>query len=312
MIVYRSIYDTFAEPSVINKELVMAGSLNVIKFKIVTIPHNSSIYNLLHDYKEYANLETIQDECSIFFVSDFILNDEVKSQIENFIQKQFNAKPNENCEVVHYFANRTSVSSCIDFYSSITLHIPTHSVRGDQNDSFHYINYRSINRPELIDMNNSIVQYVKLKDRHHFSTVHGKLRENNTVSLFHHYPVECDKVYILPDSFNILTQGYNKIAYYNHDNFIFWIVTHHTFISESGQPTSSIINTTKFCPQELSADSVSAIFNIFAEYGFDTPSIEKSSIVARDDNCSLLMYAGIYNLQHGNEYSKYFANIGLK
>ncbi len=312
MYVTKSSYKCFSEPAVLDKDLVLAEDLNVIKFKIYIIPHTSSIYNIITDISDYANLPMCKDDCFIYIYSDFNLQPDIIRSIEDFIKHNVDdAVLDDSYTNVNFMSAVESPRKAIDLFGNITLHFSHHHTQiPTKNETYHYINYSCRENQHQIDNYCTRVKYVKLDDRHRFSTLNGKVTEGTTVLLFNAYPMESNIVYIIPDEFNIIQGSNNKIASFESNNFIFWIVTHHTFLND--KPVSGEINTTRFCPQQQSIENMETIFETFSKYSFDNPQITKSAVIAKDENCSMLMFVGIYNMQYGNEYSKYFEKLGTQ
>lgn len=312
MYVYKSIYKCLSEPLTLDKDFVLAEkTMDVIKFKIYVLPKNVSVYKIMDNVKNYANLSMVKTECYIYICSNFEIKDDIIFEMEDYVKHNIdNAVLDECIAKVPFIAAIPSPRKAIDLFGNITLHFTEHKSYLSSKEVYCYINHRSKEDQHLICEHNSKIKYVTLNDRHRFNNLHGKVLEDNTVMLFKHYPVNASIVYVLPDEFNVIERTHNKMAFVEKNNFIFWIVTHHTFINN--RTYSGEINTTKFCPQQQDLSNIEYIFKVFSDYCFDSPEITKSAIVARDVGCSMLMFVGIYNLQLGNEYVKYFEMLGLK
>lgn len=307
MYILKSKYCGLLEPATHEHELIQSENRGVVKFKIYILPMKTSIYEMTKDITLYVNLPMDKQQSFIYISSLYPLNNDIVVEIEDFIKKNIpNVQEDDNHFRTTFFGRMDSPKEAIDLLGNVTLHFPQHA---DRNKLFYYTNYVSLNDKNLISKGNSIVKYVNLEERHNFSATHGKVL-NDGVFLFTMYPTECNIVYILPDTFSILDETNNKIAYFEHENFVFWIVTHHTFLNNKNR--SNAINTTKFCPQHESIGNLNFIFNTFSQFGFSDPEITPSAVIAHDRNCGMLMFVGIYNIQQGNEYGKYFEMLGLK
>lgn len=308
MYIYKSIFQTTSVPTVIEKNIVLPDSNGTVDFKIHILPTDVSLYNVFYNASEYSKISMSKVECFLYIVSDVKLIKSIIGTIETFIGKEVNdTVKNENLFHISPFEVVNSPREAIDLYKRITFHFSTHS-----NDKFTYVNYRdNFNNDNVISDGDTKVEYVHLNDRHTVCLLAGKVKENQEVLLFNMYPLkDTYKVFILPPDFVVLKESSNKIAYVVvNDSLIFWLVTHHTFLSSNPDQMNlpPRYDTNNFCPKSLS--NLDPIFEVFFSYNFNDLLIKDTCVVSEDAASGIIMFIGVYEMQFGNKYAKYFQSL---
>ncbi|UVX94901.1 hypothetical protein CsNV_041 [Callinectes sapidus nudivirus] len=299
MYVYKSTYDCKSSPIYYNREIIIPNTKEVLKFAIYVIPRTESLYDILTINDKFSNLSMANDDCFIYITTNEKFSIEIMEQIEKYIKDNISetepAAANVKIDPTRYIP---SVKQAILMYKNITLFFPMHT-----NNKFIYDNY-SNRYNNTISIHDSKIHYKFLTDRHDFSKLCGKVTRNNEVILFDMYPIaNTNIVYILPPEFTILIGTNNKVATLMHDNFVFWIITTHTFVNYS--PQSQEFASTKFCPKSENIETINNLLTIFRKYKFSSFKFMNSSISSEDSKNSIMMFVGIYDMQYLNKYTKH-------
>lgn len=302
MFVYKSIYNSVDSPSINDKNIVIPETNETIVFKIYILPENTNVYDIIVNATKFALISMTQTNCLIYIVCDHKLTIENLNLIEKHISINYsNVTKDDDVYNYKHIETLENANNIINLYGNVTLHFSNHN-----NNIYDYINYSCPNN--AINMYDTRVNYVVFNDRFNFSNVHGKVLDNGNISMFYLYPLpNTYRIYILPDEFVIIKEADNKIAYVKHNDCIFWIATHFTFINNN--VSHPLYNTTQFCPQSQNVDQMMYIFSIFKQYKFEVPQIMRSCILAEDEKNGILMFIGVLNLQFKPQYSIYFEKI---
>lgn len=305
MIVYKSIYNTNSKPTIADAHIILPSTSNdntdVLKTKIYIIPPDEVLYNIIADELNFTKLSMTNVFCSIYFTADNILSKEILAAIEAHILGTYKGELNDQYCKIKYFEKIKTVRDAVNLYKQITIHSSVHS-----NEIFTYSNYSS----DIcqIDFYDSRVTYVDIQDRHNTSFLNGKLNDDYEVLLFRMHPISNYKVFVIPDNFTILKATNNKVAFATINNYVYWLVTHYNFINDNSINDAEPL-ATKFCPQSQSINTISSMLSVFNDFKFNDPQFAETCIMCEDRENSILMFVGIFNLQYGNEYGKYFEKL---
>ena len=300
MIVYKSMYNALSTPSIFDKTIIIPSTQTQIKFIIYVIPSKTSIYKALKDDKYFSRLSMNISESYIYIVCNSELSIEILSDVEKFIFDNIsNTKKTIDLVSVKIHSRIPFIKDAINLYNNITLFLPTHT-----NNEITYNNYKN-DKYNTIHENDTIVSYKNLLTRREFSPVCGRVMNDGSVNIFNLYPLKNANItYVIPEHFYIYGESCNKIASYNYNGFIFWLVTDHTFVNNNDvrQPITS----TEICIKSQPFSEIHKLIKIFITHGFYKYRIHNSSISAEDKTYSILMFVGIYDLSIANKYTKYF------
>ena len=307
MYLYKSKHLCITSPTVHKKQIIIPNENRVIEFEVYTLPSNTNIFELISNPNIYSQISMVKRLCLIYFLSnEELTKPEIIQNIETFIKNNYeDVHENEDFRTVKFFEICTNVLAAINLYNNITLYFSEH-----ENSKFRYINYTSVGN--RIDKYDTAIQYVHINNRQDFSSLCGKvIMPSKEVCLFHSYPTQASKVYLLPDNFVILKEADNKIAFVENDKYVYWLVTHHTFINLANDQQSfqQQLLASQICSKNINAIDMKNISNVFSKYGFYTPSVTQTAIVAEDSKNSILMFVGVYDLSIGSEYIKYFEKL---
>ncbi|AII15835.1 hypothetical protein PmNV_047 [Penaeus monodon nudivirus] len=302
MNVYKSKFNAKSKPLILEKSAI--SNEEDVKFKILVLPKNTSLYALFADASVFNNMSMTIVMCNIFIVVEGSLSGDILDTIESYIEKNITEtfKINEPVTIRPYGV-AASVEDAISSYKNITIHYS-----GFSNDLYNYINYRSLNEV-CIDEYNEIITYKHLNDRKLFSSVSGKVAEDRSVSIFEFYPLKnVTTVFIIPDEFYILPESKNRIALMKIGVFTFWLVSrYHSFFNRNDVP--ELVTASSFSVSSLPSLTMSNLYNVFQKYEFYNLNTSESCIYSEDVANNLLFFVGIYDLSNSFKYAKCFDMI---